>query len=264
MVVKTTVTRRVIADGWKDSKGYFLGVKVSVFVLDRSGRPLMPCSQKRARKLLAQGRARVHRLIPFVIRVVDRQIGSCTLQPLRIKIDPGSKASGMALVRDAEQVDSDTGEVKRTGAVLSLMELVHRGRQISEKLTARRNMRRRRRGNLCYRSPRFLNRTKPKEWLAPSLQHRVDTTKSWVQRLQCWAPITAISFELVRFDMQLIQNPEISLQGLSHRHCRLTQRADGYGYFFNKDSNSKVEKPGRALRAALSLPGLKVEVSRAN
>lgn len=169
----------------------------------------MPCSQKRARKLLAAGRARVHRLMPFVIRVVDRQINSSSFQPLRIKIDPGSKVSGIALVREVERVDSGTGEVQFSAAVLSLMELVHRGRQISEALSARSNMRRRRRGTLRYRSPRFLNRTKPKGWLAPSLQHRVDTTKSWVQRLRCWAPVTAISSELVRFDMQRIQNPEI-------------------------------------------------------
>ncbi|MFN7695034.1 MAG: RRXRR domain-containing protein, partial [Burkholderiales bacterium] len=41
---------------------------MSVFVLDRSGKPLMPCSEKRARKLLAAGRARVHRLDPVAVR----------------------------------------------------------------------------------------------------------------------------------------------------------------------------------------------------
>ncbi len=46
---------------------------MSVFVLDRSGQPLMPCSEKRARKILESGRARVHRLLPFVIRLTDRK-----------------------------------------------------------------------------------------------------------------------------------------------------------------------------------------------
>lgn len=170
----------------------------------------MPCSQKRARKLLAAGRARVHRRVPFVIRVVDCHASSCSFQALRIKIDPGSKVTGLALVKDVDQVNDDTGEIKREAAVLSLMELVHRGRQISEALTARSAMRRRRRGNLRYRSPRFLNRTKPKGWLAPSLQHRVDTTLSWINRLRRWAPIASLSSELVRFDMQRIQSPEIS------------------------------------------------------
>ena len=47
---------------------------MAVFVLDRSGKPLMPCSEKRARKLLSAVRARVHRVMPFVIRLVDRQL----------------------------------------------------------------------------------------------------------------------------------------------------------------------------------------------
>jgi 5-methylcytosine-specific restriction endonuclease McrA len=171
----------------------------------------MPCTEKRARQLLARGRARVHRLVPFVIRLTDRSAQTCELQPLRIKLDPGSKTTGLAVVRDVVVVDADTGEISTGAAVLSLMDLVHRGRQISEALTARRSMRRRRRGaNLRHRAPRFLNRTKPKGWLAPSLQHRVNTSTAWVARLRRWAPVTALSSELARFDMQLMQDAEIS------------------------------------------------------
>jgi hypothetical protein len=183
---------------------------VAVFVLDKSGKALMPCSEKRARRLLARGRARVHRVVPFVIRLVDRHVASSTLQPLRLKLDPGSKTTGLALVRDTEHVDASTGEIQRGAAVLNLFELVHRGRQISEALSARRAMRRRRRGNLRYRAPRFLNRMRLTGWLAPSLQHRVDTTMAWVNRLMRWAPVLAVSSELVRFDMQALEKPEIS------------------------------------------------------
>lgn len=168
----------------------------------------MPCSEKRARLLLERGRARVHRLVPFVIRLVDRHQASCALQPLRLKLDPGSKTTGLALVRECETVNPETGEISREAAVLNLFELVHRGRQVSEALTARAALRRRRRSsNLRYRAPRFLNRKKPAGWLAPSLRHRVETTMAWVRRLQRWSPIAAISSELVRFDMQLMQNP---------------------------------------------------------
>ncbi len=160
----------------------------------------MPCSEKRARTLLANGRARVHRLYPFTIRLINRKAEDSAFQPITIKIDPGSKITGLAVVRESEH----------TTHVLNLIELAHRGRRISEALTARRHMRRRRRGTLRYRAPRFLNRTRPDGWLAPSLQHRVDTTVSWVGRLRQWCPISALSQELVRFDMQLIQNPEIS------------------------------------------------------
>ena len=184
---------------------------MAVFVLDNQGKALMPCTEKRARLLLARGRARVHRLVPMVIRLVDREVASCELQPLRLKLDPGSKTTGLALVRDAQVIDPQSGEVQNSAVVLNLMELVHRGRQISEALTARRQMRRRRRNNLRYRAPRFLNRgNQQRGWLAPSLQHRVDTCMAWAQRIQRWAPLKAISSELVRFDMQALQNPEIS------------------------------------------------------
>ena len=175
---------------------------MAVFVIDKRGRALMPCSEKRARLLLDRGRAHIHRNMPFIIRLTDRTAESCAFQPLRVKLDPGSKITGLALVQ--EKPDS----IK----TLNLFEIMHRGRQISEALTARRQMRRTRRTrNLRYRAPRFLNRgNKQKGWLAPSLLHRVQTTMSWVNRLMCFAPVSAISTELVRFDMQLMQNPEIS------------------------------------------------------
>lgn len=157
---------------------------MSVFVLDNQGKALMPCSEKRARLLLGRGRARVHRLVPMVIRLVDRRAGNCDLQALRLKIDPGSKTTGLALVRAMEAVNALRGEIQSGIAVLSLMELVHRGRQISEALTARRQMRRRRRGNLRHRAQRFLNRGGDRSgWLAPSLQHRVNTTMAWASEL---------------------------------------------------------------------------------
>lgn len=185
---------------------------MAVFVLDRYKNPLMPCSEKRARLLLARGRARVHRLIPFTIRVVDRRAAESALQPMELKIDPGSKTSGLALVRNSKSVDVTTGEVTTTTHVLNLFELIHRGFQISKALTARRQMRRRRRSaNLRYRAPRFLNRkNKGKGWLAPSLQHRIDTTLSWVARIRNVAPVTLLTQELVRFDMQQLEYPEIA------------------------------------------------------
>jgi len=193
---------------------------VSVYVLDRSGKALMPCGEKRARHLLARERARVHRLVPFVIRLVDVSAQDCALQPLSIKIDPGSKTTGLALVRPTQRVDAPTGEISTGVVVLSLMEIAHRGRQISEALTARRQMRRRRRNQLRNRAPRFLNRGKKGQgWLAPSLQHRIDTTAAWVQRVRRWAPVTGVSQELVRFDMQAMQTPGI--EGLEYQQGTL-------------------------------------------
>ncbi|NVZ11219.1 HNH endonuclease [Allochromatium humboldtianum] len=182
---------------------------MAVFVLDKQKRPLMPCTEKRARRLLERGRAVVVRLAPFTIRLKDR-IGGET-QPLRLKLDPGSRVTGLALVRESEIVDLDTGAVERREHGLWFGELAHRGQQISDALTLRRHYRRARRSRKTrYRAPRFLNRTRREGWLPPSLQHRLDTTLNWVERLRRIAPITALSQELVRFDTQALQNPEIS------------------------------------------------------
>lgn len=174
---------------------------MSVFVLGSDRRPLMPCSEKRARLLLERGRAAVIRRYPFTIILNDRTHDDCKLQEISVKLDPGSRTTGMAVMR--------TGGGNRPDAVLFLAELTHRGRQISEKLTARAAFRRRRRGNLRYRPARFDNRTKPEGWLAPSLRHRVETVSSWVARFRRLAPVTGIAMELVRFDMQALENPEI-------------------------------------------------------
>ena len=183
---------------------------MAVFVLDKRKQPLMPCSEKRARLLLERGRARVHRMVPFTIRLVDRLQADSVLQLLRLKLDPGSKTTGLALVREKETVVVSTGEIVRALTILMLLELKHRGHAIRDALIQRRGHRRFRRARLRYRPVRFNNRTKPEGWLMPSLQHRVDTVLAWVNRLMRLAPITALSQELVRFDTQQMQNPEVS------------------------------------------------------
>jgi 5-methylcytosine-specific restriction endonuclease McrA len=166
-----------------------------VFVLDTHKRPLNPIRPGMARKLLTTGKAAVFKRYPFTI-ILKVEVTSHQ-EPITLKIDPGSKTSGLALVQ---------GESVIFGA-----ELTHRGQAIKASLESRRSLRRGRRNrHTRYRKARFLNRVRPKGWLAPSLQHRVETTLSWVTRLMKVAPISSIVQELVRFDLQQLENPEIS------------------------------------------------------
>ena len=168
-----------------------------VFLIDSEKRPLDPIHSAQARQLLRNKKAAVFRRFPFTLILKESHPDS-TVSKLRLKIDPGAKHTGIALVNDA------------TGEVVFAAELKHRGFAIRDALTSRRQLRRSRRNRLTrYRQPRFLNRTRPKGWLAPSLQSRIDNIKTWVKRLRKFAPITAISQELVRFDMQLMRNPDI-------------------------------------------------------
>lgn len=178
---------------------------MSVYVLDKNKRPLDPCSEKRARLLLERGRARVHRIQPFTIRLIDRKVKDLMVHKLTIRIDPGSKTTGIALVRE-----TNVGHNNIDVTVINLIELRHRGSQIRNALTTRTSHRRHRRSGLRFRPARFDNRIRPKGWLPPSLQHRVDTTRSLVDRFCKIAPIGAIHMELVKFDTQLMDNAEIS------------------------------------------------------
>jgi 5-methylcytosine-specific restriction endonuclease McrA len=47
-------------------------------------------------------------------------------------------------------------------------------------------------------------------WLPPSLESRVANLQTWERRLAWFAPVESISMELVKFDTQALQNPEIS------------------------------------------------------
>jgi 5-methylcytosine-specific restriction endonuclease McrA len=165
-------------------------------VLDTNKRPLDPVHPSTARLLLNQQKAAVFRRFPFTI-ILKVANSNAPTQPIQLKIDPGSKITGIALVQNDK--------------VIWAGELQHRGSQIKDSLLTRRAIRRSRRSKHTRRSKaRFLNRTRALRWLAPSLQHRINTTLTWVNKLIKFAPITGISQELVRFDLQQLENPEIS------------------------------------------------------
>jgi 5-methylcytosine-specific restriction endonuclease McrA len=166
-----------------------------IFVVDQAKKSLTPCRPVTARKLLKAGKAAVYRQFPFTI-ILKKEVDA-TPKPIQLKLDPGSKVTGIALVQ--------------SGQVIWGAELTHRGQAIKASLESRRSLRRGRRSrHTRYRQARFLNRTRPKGWLAPSLKHRVLTTETWVKRLMKVAPIGSIVQELVRFDLQQLENPEIS------------------------------------------------------
>jgi 5-methylcytosine-specific restriction endonuclease McrA len=169
-----------------------------VFVLDTYEKPLNPVHPGRARILLSSGKAAVFRRYPFTI-ILKVEIVEPQVEPLRLKLDPGSKTTGIAVVNDA------------SGEVVFAAELSHRGQAIKAALDDRRAVRRSRRNrHTRYRKPRFDNRKRAKGWLPPSIESRIANIMTWVNRLRWYCPIAAISQELVKFDTQAMENPEIS------------------------------------------------------
>ena len=178
-----------------------------VFVVDQQRTPLAPIHPGRARYLLNAGHAAVLRRYPFTL-ILKEAKPDATFQPLRVKLDPGSETTGIAVVNDA------------TGQVVWAAEVTHRGSQVKERLDQRRVCRRsRRHRHTRYRQPRFANRTRCLGWLPPSLESRIANVLTWVKRIQRVCPSDDISLELVKFDMHLMQNAEIS--GVAYQHGEL-------------------------------------------
>lgn len=175
-----------------------------VLVLDTNRKPLAPCNPGMARSLLKAGKAAVLRQYPFTI-ILKKEVSDSS-QSLTLKLDPGSRTTGIALLKDTQ--------------LIWAAELTHRGAAIKDALFTRRQLRRGRRNRKTrYRKARFLNRTRPDGWLAPSLQHRVDTTLTLVKRLMLLAPVAEVRQELVKFDLQLMQNAEIT--GIEYHQGKL-------------------------------------------
>lgn len=169
-----------------------------VFVLNKNKKTLSPCHRAKARKLLKQGKAVIHKKYPFTIRLKELKQTEDEVEPTqeyRLKIDYGSRYTGLSILSGNK--------------VLWLAELHHKT-DIKSKLDTRRGHRRFRRNKLRYRKARWQNRTRPKGWIPPSLQSRVDNIESWVNKIRRLVPLTNISYENCKFDTQLMANPEIS------------------------------------------------------
>ncbi|WP_036488234.1 RNA-guided endonuclease IscB [Myxosarcina sp. GI1] len=178
-----------------------------IFVIDTNFQPLNPIHPARARKLLKAGKAAIYRKYPFTL-VLKKAVEPKEIKQCQLKLDPGSKTTGIVLLQKNK--------------LIWAAELTHRGQRIKNALESRRSFRRGRRNRKTrYRQPRFLNRKRSDGWIAPSLKHRVLTTMTWVKRLIKRCPIKFIAVELVRFDTQKLQQPEI--EGAQYQQGTLYQ-----------------------------------------
>jgi N6-L-threonylcarbamoyladenine synthase len=167
---------------------------VAVFVLNQHGEPLMPCSPRKARVLLKNGKAKVVKRTPFVIQL-NYSAGNAK-QDVTIGVDAGYETIGLSAVSKRRELFS--AEVMLRTDMVRLM---------SERRTSRKSRRWRK---TWYRPTRFLNRTKIKGWLAPSIQHKADSHIKIIKWIYGFLPIQKIRFEVANFDIQKIKNPDIN------------------------------------------------------
>lgn len=165
-----------------------------VYVLNIEGKPLMPCKEAKARKLLKQNKAKIYKREPFTIQLLF--VCENQTQDITLGVDAGSKHIGLSATTEKKELYSADVELRN---------------DIVDLLSTRRENRQTRRNRLRHRKPRFNNRvhSKHRGWLAPSVEQKIQTHLKVVENVHKLLPITKIVVETASFDIQKIKNPEI-------------------------------------------------------
>lgn len=166
-----------------------------VYVISIQGKPLMPCKEAKARKLLKQNRAKIWQYEPFTIQLLfecENQTQNITLG-----VDAGSRHIGLSAT--TSQKELYCADIELRNDIVNL-------------LATRRQYRGSRRNRLRYRAPRFNNRvhSKHKGWLAPSVEHKIQCHLQVIKKVHEILPITKIIVEIASFNIAKIKNPDIS------------------------------------------------------
>lgn len=169
---------------------------MKVYVIDQYGKPLMPCSPAKARRLLKMRKAKTVKRTPFCIQLL--YYSTSYKQDITLGIDAGSRWVGVSATTEKHELYS--GEVELRNDIVN-------------NLSTRRQFRRVRRNRKTrYRKARFLNRVKSKYkgWLAPSIEAKIGTHHRVVKEILKILPITNIIVEAAQFNIKKIENPNIS------------------------------------------------------
>lgn len=167
-----------------------------VYVINKNGKPLMPCSPRKARILLKEGKARVIKREPFTIQLLYGSSGY--KQKVNLGVDAGSKHIGLSATTEKKELFS--AEVKLRTDIVDLLSTRCQYRRSRRSRTTR------------YRKARFLNRKhkKHKGWLAPSIENKIYCHIKIIEKLHKILPIYKIIVETASFDIQKIKDTEIS------------------------------------------------------
>lgn len=165
-----------------------------VYVINKYGKPLMPCKPRKARKLLEAGKAKVVNREPFTIQLLYDSTGY--KQPITIGVDTGHNNVGVSVVSETKELNSYEFKLRN---------------DISKKMESRRSYRSNRRSKLRYRKPRFDNRSASTKSgrLAPSVQWKVDAHIRIVDMISNRLPNSTLILETGAFDTQKLSNSNI-------------------------------------------------------
>lgn len=196
-----------------------------VFVINKNGKPLMPCSPRTARVLLKTGKAKVVSKEPFTIKLLYGSAGY--KQEVKAGMDTGSKVIGTAAVAN--------------GKVVYQAETALRGDEIKSNLKERSSYRKtRRERKLRYRKPRFLNRgsSTKKGRTPPSVRHKIQAHEREKRFMESRLPITKWNVETASFDIHALSKEDdlISLKGEAYQNGRQKGFYNTKAYILHRDN----------------------------
>ena len=180
-------------------------IMATVFLLDKSGEPLMPCRNSgRIRILLKEKKAKVVRREPFMVQLLI-EVRRKHKEPISLGVDAGYTYIGFSATTQKKELFS--AELEQDCGMM-------------ERNKERRIYRRQRRNHKRYRKPRFNNRRKPEDWIAPSLERKRNTHLQFIQYLCSIMPITTIRVEIGLFDPALLKATAEgrTLEGTGYQH----------------------------------------------
>jgi len=164
----------------------------------------MPCSERKARLLLKQKKAKIVYYNPFTIQLL--YASGETKQKINIGIDTGAKYIGIAII--SEDKVFAKGEIELRN-------------DISDNITSRSSLRKNRRAHKTrYRKARWLNRKRKDGWLPPSVQSKIDATFMWIDKFCSLVPNPKLSIEVGKFDIAKMINPNISGEEYQNGQCK--------------------------------------------
>ena len=204
---------------------------MKVFVKNMRGQALMPCSQRKARILLKQNKAKIVGYKPFTIQLCYAT-GEAK-QEVIVGIDEGARHVGIAIISQNKVLAK--GEVELRQDVHSLL------------LTRAQYRHGRRNRKTRYRKARFLNRKKSKGWLPPSIRAKLDANFFWIDKFCSLVPNPKLRIEVGKFDVAKMINPEI--KGVDYQHGQTYGYHDVRYYVFARDGYTcqVCKKKGKIL-----------------
>lgn len=178
----------------------------------------MPCTQRKARLLLKEGKAKIHKYNPFTIQLTI-PTGE-NKQDCHVGVDTGAKHIGLAITSQNKVLFKGEVELRQ---------------DVKTNLDARRIYRYNRRSRKTrYRKSRYLNRKIENDWLPPSLQNRINHTYRWIDEMCNLVPTPTLHIEVGKFDVAKMINPEI--QGIDYQHGQTYGVYDVKYFVFARDN----------------------------